>query len=206
MSTPSCIRSLRDSANGLFKISYVEVPKLSWTDELEETTTEERQWERLDRDDEWLTACDRILSILQNMEGDVSHDEIIQKYESNYPEDEHWYVEFMNETDTAWLTITVTSWGERSVLAEYRLNQRAGVLYEGIIEVDPVEPADVMFQVITEELTFLTSKTGSCKVALDYWQTECVPNPVSQKEWADTRDVGRQTVNDSVRAARSSFQ
>ena len=206
MSTSPCIRSLRDSASGLLKIAHVDVPKLSWADELENKTPEERQWERLDRDDGWLKACHQILSILQNMEGDVSYDEIIQKYETNHPEDERWYVEFKNKTDTTWLVVTVTSWGERIVLAEYHLNQRAGELYDGIIEYEPVDPDDVMFQVITEELTLLTRKTGSCKVALDYWQTECVPNPLSQKEWADTRDVGRQTVNDSVRAARLSFR
>lgn len=203
MSAPPCILSLRETASCLFEISHVEVPKISWVDELEEKIPEERQWEQLDRDDGWLKACHQILSILENMEGNISYDSTIQKYEANRSEDDHWYVEFNNTTDTAWLTVTVTSWGEKIVLAEYKLNQRTGILHDGFIDGHPVEPVDLMFQVITEELNYLTSKTGSCTVALDYWQTECVPNPISQKEWADARGVGRQTVNDSVRAAKS---
>lgn len=205
MRLPYQIELLRELADGLFKIADVDIPYVELESTIADAKPEDRNWQDWDQNGGWVEACNEVLSILSNMEGEVSFDEEIQQETVEPGEDNYWFVDFYNRNDFAVLSCTITTWGDNILLAEYDTINGRGILWEGKVGGNPPSIPEVMLTVASGELALLTSQTGSCKVALDYWQTEMSPREYTQKDWSEIRGVGRQTVNDSVRSARNNI-
>lgn len=203
MSIPHQIELLRELADGVFKIADVDIPHLELEENIADMKPEERYWQDWDEDIGWVEACFEIKGILSNMDGNVSFNEKIEREPVEPGEDNYWYVEFSNRNDFAVLECEITSWGDNILIAEYDSVTGSGILWEGMVEGAPPRIAEVMLSVASEELAYLTGLTGSCKVALDYWQSELSPREIAQNDWAEIRGVGRQTVNDSVRIVKN---
>lgn len=91
-----------------------------------------------------------------------------------------------------------------TVTAVYRQpgTQEWAVLYAGIMPWCDTDAISIGREIASTELAYLVHKTRSNAAALDYWQSHDQDGWYSQSEWADMRDVNRQTVNDRIRHTR----
>jgi hypothetical protein len=113
------------------------------------------------------------------------------------------YASMRVSTDHISLGVDVYSGHDVHFVAEYASGEdftsSGGMLYEGWG--DGLDEIELGRAVAGAEQEIIAHATESAAETIDYWQTELSPN-MSQSRWADTRNVGRQTVNDRVQSAR----
>lgn len=113
------------------------------------------------------------------------------------------YATMRISTDHISLSVHVYSGYQVNFVAEYASGEdfvgTGGMLYEG--EAGRLDEIELGRAVAGAEQEIIAHATESATETIDYWQTELSPN-MSQSRWADTRNVGRQTVNDRVQSAR----
>ena len=79
------------------------------------------------------------------------------------------------------------------------------IFYEGTLPSDSPDPVAIGRKVASVELAYLANKTRSCAATVDYWQTSKQDGWYQQQQWADIRDVNRQTINDRIRDAEENI-
>lgn len=191
--------AVQDLARAVYKIAAVDVPELEITDGMVMEEMHGDNWIETQQDDNWWGAWCEIYDIVENHgAAEIGDNQIKPGVEPHRR-----YDEVRAKTEWTSLSVKVYAAGDVRILAEYdNSTQSWVVLYEGRPSNNPVDPIQLGREVASSELAHLAEATGSAKVALDYWQTS---EWYRQRQWADIRGVGRQTVNDSVREAKNAL-
>lgn len=150
----------------------------------------------------WDAWCEIQQIINESFEGDVEGGNSATLDEDEQYDNMSVRNEFMN------FSIDVYAGGDVYYIAEYAVDIESdiwGMLYEGFSDVDGLNQIQLGREVARAELAIIINTTKSAAETVDYWQTEIDITGWNQKRWADTRGVGRQTVNDRVRGAVDSL-
>lgn len=86
-----------------------------------------------------------------------------------------------------------------------RLEGAKEIFYKGTLPSESPDPVAIGRKVASIELAYLANKTRSCAATVDYWQTSKQDGWYQQQEWANIRDVNRQTINDRIRDAEENI-
>jgi len=193
----SHVEAIRHLAEAVVRVADVDVPELTVTDEMliEES---HGSWYELEQDETWWSAwCDVYDAIEETMGGAQVGDSNIQPDVERHKQ----YDTVSGSSEWTSLSVDVYASGDIGILAEYERGGEWTVLFEGRLSVTGPDAVELGREVASAEIAVLASKTGSCADTLDYWQTEMAPHAFRQRQWADVRGVGRQTVSDRKNSA-----
>lgn len=200
------IAAVRDLATAVEQLAAGDVPELTVTDDMIVEESTDRDWIDVEQDEDWWSAWVRLCDIVDETMGMV--DPAAGRTNMMRPDIDpsRRRMEIGAETEYTSLSVTVYASGDLGILAEYEPADGGAydVLFEGRLSIDSVSGVDLGRQVSAFELAVLANETGSCADTLDYWMTAM--HGLRQREWADIRGVGRQTVNDRVRSARTALE
>jgi len=196
--------AVRDLAQAVHEIASVDVPELEVTDDMIMEESVGSGWIDIQQDDAWWDAWFEIYDIVERHGGAKRGDNQMRPDVAAHRR----YDEVRARTEWTSLAVKVYADGDVRMLAEYDAATGSSwhMLFDGRVTGGTPDPIELGREVASAELAVLARATESDADALDYWQTQVAPGGFNQRQWADVRDVGRQTVNDRKRSAENALK
>lgn len=202
-------QTLSSMGRVIMRISRIEIPDLTVPDSDPDDRMTVSDWVDIARGTDYWEALSDIREIVD--EDVPSHDITFDAFPPLVHEELHSRIkgeQLLQDTKIGKLSITYTTKGRLTILAEYKPSDDASWqrLHKSTQPSDDVKPIELGRKIASAELSYLAAETGSCAAALDYWQTHSRESFLKQSDWAAIRGVNRQTVNDRVRDAKEQLE